>query len=251
MSPWHLGTLCSLDTETSGLDPEQIRIVTAAILNIRPQRGSNPADDPTRWTAVDRYGWISDAGGADIPEAASAVHGYTSARARAEGKPAAGVVRDVAIVLTEQIRAGVPIVVMNAPYDLTLLDRELQRHGLVPLAEQAGREPLVIDPRVLDKHVDQWRKGRRTLTDLAAHYEVELTGAHQAAADALAAAQVAVAIAQRHPAIGDASLADLHKAQIVWAAEQAADLERYFARKGRPEHVSRDWPMIPRPAVTA
>ena len=27
---------------------------------------------------------------------------------------------------------------------------------------------LVLDPRVLDKHLDRYRKGRRTLTDLCA-----------------------------------------------------------------------------------
>lgn len=244
---WHLGPLAAFDLETSGLDVETDRIVTASILGIRPQRGTHPDDDPGRWTAIDRYGWIADPG-IDIPAAASAVHGYTTERARVEGRSASGVTRDVAIVLSEHIRAGVPVVIMNAPYDLTLLDRELQRHGLAPLAEQAGREPLVIDPRVIDKHVDPYRKGSRNLTHLSAHYKVELTGAHQAAADALAAAQVAVAIARRYPAIGDASPKGLHKAQVGWAGEQAASFQAYLHRKGSTEVINPAWPLIPRQA---
>lgn len=244
---WNLGPLAAFDLETTGLDVETDRIVTASILGIRPQRGTHPDDDPGRWTAIDRYGWIADPG-IDIPTAASAVHGYTTERARAEGRSASGVTRDVAIVLSEHIRAGVPVVVMNAPYDLTLLDRELQRHGLPSLAEQAGREPLVIDPRVLDKQADQWRKGSRSLTHLSTHYEVELTGAHEAAADALAAVQVAVAIAQRDRAIGGASAEELHKAQAEWAVEQAASFQAYLRRKGSTEVVNPAWPMIPRQA---
>lgn len=227
MTPWYLAALAAFDLETTGLDVEQDRIVTASILGIRPQRGT---------------GWTADPG-IDIPAAASDVHGYTTERARAEGRSAAGVTRDVAIVLSEQIRAGVPVVIMNAPYDLTLLDRELARHGLAPLAEQAGREPLVVDPRVLDKQVDRHRRGKRTLTDLCAHYGVTLTGAHEAAADALAAARVAVAIAERHPAIGEAALPDLHKVQAGWFAEQQADFEHYLARTGRAETLSRNWPL--------
>lgn len=248
MSPWYLGPLAGFDLETSGLDVENDRIVTAAVIGIRPQRGTHPADDPTRWTAIDRYGWTADPGIA-IPTAASDVHGYTTERVRAEGRSAYGVTRDVTIVLAEQIRAGIPIVIMNAPYDLTLLDRELRRHDLPSLAEQAGRDPLVIDPRILDKQTDQWRKGRRTLGDLSAHYEVELTGAHEAAADALAAVQVAVAIGRRHPAIGDASPEDLHKAQTVWAAEQAASFQAHLRKKDPSAVVEGAWPLITRPEV--
>lgn len=247
MTPWYLAALAAFDLETTGLDVEQDRIVTASILGIRPQRGTHPADDPTRWTSIDRYGWIADPG-IDIPTAASNVHGYTTARAQAEGRSASGVTRDVAIVLAEQIRAGIPIVIMNAPYDLTLLDRELQRHGLPSLAEQASREPLVIDPRVLDKQVDRYRKGGRTLTHLSAHYKVRLTGAHQAAADALAAAQVAVAIGRQHPAIGNATPEDLHKAQTAWAAEHAESFQAHLERKGSTDVINPAWPMIPRQA---
>jgi DNA polymerase-3 subunit epsilon len=40
-------------------------------------------------------------------------------------------------------------------------------------------------------------------------------------------------------------LADLHREQVSWAAEQAASLEDYFRRQGRSEQVERVWPVIP------
>lgn len=247
---WHLGPLTSFDTETSGLNVETDRIVTAAVLGIRPQRGSNPEDDPTRWLAIDRLGWMSDAGGMDIPEAASNIHGITTEVARTQGWPAAKVISGVAIALAERIAVGVPVVVMNAPYDLTLLDRELQRYGLPQLAEQAGQELIVIDPLVLDRHVDRYRRGRRTLTALCELYDVQLDGAHEAAADALAAARVAVAIADRYPAIAEMPLPELHKAQQTWAGEQAVSLQEYLRKTALDATVSPEWPLIPRQGGT-
>lgn len=243
---WHLGPLASFDLETTGLDVETDRIVTAAILDIRAQRGAHAADDTARWGFVDRHGWVANPG-IDIPAEAAAVHGYTTERARIEGWDAERVVKGIGIVLAERIRGGVPIVVMNAPYDLTMLDRELQRHGLPPLAEQAGREPHVIDPLVLDKKADQYRRGKRNLTALCEAYGVTIKGAHQAAVDALAAAKLAVKIAQCHQSIR-MSAADLHAGQREWAAEQADSFRAYLKRQGRPaDGVHGHWPMIPRP----
>ncbi len=76
---------------------------------------------------------------------------------------------EIARLLVEQCAAGRPLVVMNAPFDLTLLDRELRRHRASSLARYLQNVSLcVLDPRVLDKHLDRYRKGRRTLTDLCA-----------------------------------------------------------------------------------
>ncbi|WP_441251159.1 exonuclease domain-containing protein [Kitasatospora sp. McL0602] len=248
---WHLGPLAAFDLETTGVDVETDRIVTASVLGIRAQRGDDPADDPGRWLSIDRLSWIADPG-VEIPAEASALHGITTARAQAEGRPAATVVKGIAAALAEHIRAGTPIVVMNAPYDLTLLDRELIRHGTPALAKQSRRALHVIDPRVLDKEVDRYRKGPRTLSDLCTHYGVRLDGAHEAAADALGAARIAVAIGQQHARIGKLELATLHGCQEKWAARQAEGLAEYFRRDGRvsdAESVRTDWPLIPRQQV--
>ncbi|WBP89483.1 exonuclease domain-containing protein [Kitasatospora cathayae] len=251
MRPWHHRPLVGFDVESTGVNPLEDRIVTAAVLRVGPQRWKYREDNAIRWMAPTRFGWVVDPG-VEIPEGAAKVHGITTERARQVGRPAARVVLEVATVLAEHIVEGTPIIAMNAPYDLTMLDRELRRHGHRTLAELAGLEPVVVDPLVLDRQVDRYRRGKRNLTALSEHYGVTLDGAHEAAADALAAVKVAYEIAERHPAIGNASLADLHTAQVVWAAEQADGLRQYLVRQGRDASaVHGHWPLIPRQEVAS
>ncbi|GAA2838165.1 exonuclease domain-containing protein [Kitasatospora sp. CM 4170] len=249
MSAWYEGPLAAADTETTGLDVESDRVVTATVLGVRAQRGKWPEDDEGRWTPG-RLSWLADPG-IEIPEAAARVHGVTTEVARAKGWPAAKVVQGMGVALAEHVAAGTPLVIMNAPYDLSLLDREFLRHGLPTLAEQAGREPLVIDPLVLDRQLDRYRPGRRNLGSLCLHYGVPLTAAHDATADALAAVRVAVEIGLRYPSVGRLSPADLHAAQAEWAPQQAARYEAYRQRTEPTATVNRHWPLIPRQGVAS
>ncbi|WP_327376235.1 3'-5' exonuclease [Streptomyces sp. NBC_01216] len=225
---WHTGRLCGFDLETTGTDVETDRIVTATVVQVG---GGQPV------AAAD---WLADPN-IDIPEGAAQVHGITTEKARAEGKPAPEVVADILAALGQIIAAGIPIVAMNARYDLTLLDREAARHGLPPLL--AGP---VIDPLVLDKHVDRYRKGLRTLTALCEHYQVELGAAHTSSADALAACRVAWRIGNTHPAIATLQLAELHTAQVGWAAEQATSLQAHLRKTDPTAYCAPEWPLIPR-----
>jgi DNA polymerase-3 subunit epsilon len=136
---------------------------------------------------------------------------------------------------------------MNAPFDLTLLDRELRRHRASSLSRYLQNAPLyVLDPRVLDKHLDRYRKGRRTLTDLCAQYGVDLDGAHDAAADATAALEVVRAVGRRFASrVERLSPAELHTLQAVWHAAQARGLQAWFARNGSEEAVNPAWPLRP------
>ncbi|WP_369778871.1 3'-5' exonuclease [Streptomyces sp. R33] len=224
---WHLGRMCGFDLETTGIDVEQDRIVTACVVQCG---GGQPTDSAS---------WLADPG-IDIPQQAADVHGITTERARAEGKPAAEVVSDVLAALGQVIAAGVPVVAMNAAYDLTLLDREARRYGLPPLP--AGP---VIDPYVLDRHIDRYRKGGRKLVDLCAHYGVPIGDAHTADADAIAACRVAWRIGSTRPDMAALPLATLHGQQAAWAAEQAASLQEYFRRKDPNAVVRGEWPLIP------
>ncbi|MFE2726186.1 3'-5' exonuclease [Kitasatospora sp. NPDC059327] len=232
---WYTGPLASFDTETTGVNVETDRIVSAALV-VQLSPGAPPQSTS----------WLADPG-VPIPDGARAIHGIGDERVRAHGRPAPTVVAEIARALAEQARAGRPVVVMNAPYDLTLLDRELRRHRATTLADALGPTGLlVLDPRVLDKHVDRYRKGRRTLTDLCAHYGVELTGAHDAAADATAALGLVRTIGTRYPAaLGGLSAAELHLRQAVWHAAQARGLQNWFDRSGTPERVDLSWPLRP------
>ncbi|MEU9670342.1 3'-5' exonuclease [Streptomyces bobili] len=229
---WHLGRLCGFDLETTGVDVEQDRIVTACIAEVGGKTPPLAAN------------WLINPG-INIPEQAAAVHGITTAKAKTDGQDAAEGVAEIVAGLTQVVLAGTPLVIMNAPYDLTLLDREARRYGLETLADKVGKDLRVIDPRVLDKRVDPYRRGKRTLTDLCAHYGVKLHGAHSADADAVAACRVAWRIAQQFGEIGNAFLDELHDQQEDWAAAQAASFQEYLRKKDPTAVISGAWPLIP------
>lgn len=216
------------DLETTGVDVTTDRIVTAHV-------GLLDADG----AAVQARSWLAHPG-IPIPEGATAVHGITTAHAREHGAPAASVVAEVVTALRDLLDAGIPVVAYNAPFDFSLLKYEAIRHGIPPILEPSP----VIDPLVLDKAHDRFRKGKRTLEAVAAHYAVPLVGAHDAAADAIAAGRVAQALARRFEI--DAPLEELHTRQIGWARAQADSLTEYFIRIGRIDPEDRldgSWPI--------
>jgi DNA polymerase-3 subunit epsilon len=176
------------DLETTGPLPDTARIVTAYAARIGPW----PTDTPTKWNG-DHWAWLADPG-IPIPEAATAVHGITTETAHREGSDAHLVLEEIAEVLDGAITDGAPVIGHNIAYDLTVVDRECIRHNIEP-PDWAGL--LVIDTMVLDKHVWKYRKGSRRLTDVAQTYGVPIRGdAHDAAADAMAAARIGYRIAQ-------------------------------------------------------
>ncbi|MEU2732059.1 3'-5' exonuclease [Streptomyces griseoviridis] len=241
MTCWYEGPLAAFDTETTGVDVESDRIVSAAVV-VQDAPGTRPR--VARWLVNP---------GVPVPEAATAVHGLTDEHLRRNGRWPAPVVLEIADALAEQAALRRPLVVMNAPFDLTLLDRELRRHRASSLDRWFEATPLrVLDPRVLDKHLDRYRKGRRTLTDLCAHYEVTLEGAHDAGADALAALEVVRALGQRFATrLERLSPGELHTLQTTWHAAQARGLQAWFARSGAPETVDPAWPLRPELSAAA
>ena len=223
-NPWH-ETLGVFDLETTGIDVESSRIVSAYV-------GVLGADGEAKGVS-----WLADPG-IEIPSQATAVHGISTERARAEGRPAPEVVAEIVAVLRALLAQNVPITIFNAPYDLTLLNREALRYGVEPLENPAP----IIDPLVLDKAMDTYRKGKRTLEVAAGHYGVELSDAHDAMADAVAAGRVVQAMAKKFAAeLGD-DLVDLHGRQVIWCADQAASFQAFRRRTNPDFTTSGEWP---------
>lgn len=229
---WHQELLIGFDLETTGTDPREARIVTAAVIEVR---GGQP---------VGRREWLADPG-VEIPADAVAVHGISNERAAGEGRPADQVAEAVADVLVAYWKTGVPVVAYNAAFDLTLLSAELRRHGLPSLRERLGIDPApVIDPYTIDRWADRYRRGKRNLEAVCTEYGVPLDSAHDASADALAAARLACAIAGRHPKVAALGPAELHRRQIEWYAEWAADFQSFLRRKGDAAAVvDGTWPL--------
>ena len=203
------------DLETTGVDVEHDRVVTAHVGRLD---GSG--------VLVERVDWLVNPGVA-IPAGASAVHGISTEHAQANGIPAAEAVADIVSVLRGYAEAGMPIVAYNAAYDFSLLDREARRYGIEPFVPER-----VIDPLVIDKAVDRYRKGKRTLTVACAHYGVVLEGAHEASADAVAAGRLALALAAAFPELATLSLAELHAKQELWSREQAESFAKWRQSQG-------------------
>ncbi len=181
-----------------------------------------------------------------IPAEAVAVHGISSERAAAEGRPADQVADAIAGVLAAYWKTGVPVVAYNAAFDLSLLAAELRRYGLPSLRDRLGGiDPApVIDPYTIDRSVDRYRRGKRNLEAVCAEYGVLLDSAHDATADALAAARLACAIAVRHPKVAALGPAELHRRQIEWYAEWAADFQDFLRRKGHADAmIDGTWPL--------
>lgn len=221
VTPWFT-RLGAFDLETTGVDVREARIVSACVAEIDGEGA-----------IVTRRDWLLDPG-VEIPAAAAAVHGITTERARAEGQSAADAVPQILEAVADVLERGVGLTVYNASYDLTVLAAEARRHGLAFPADPAP----IVDPLVIDKQVDRYRKGKRTLELTCAHYGVALDDAHDAGADAIAAARLAQAIARAHPRDEPIGAVDLHRRQVEWAAQQQEDFAAYMRRAVDPSWVS-------------
>ncbi|MEV6160837.1 exonuclease domain-containing protein [Streptomyces sp. NPDC052052] len=235
MTHWYEGPLAAWGTGTTGADAEKDRIVSAALV-VQDTAGGRVR--VTRWLVNP---------GVPVPAGATGVHGPTEEDLRRNGRWPAPVMAEMARALAEQCAACRPLVVMNAPFDLTLLDRELRRHRASTLTGCLRDAPLcVLDPRVLDQHLDRYRKGRRTLTDLCELYGVAPAGPPDAATDATASLELVRAVGRRFSSrLARLTPPELHTLQTRWHAAQARGLQARFAKHGMTETVDPAWPLRP------
>jgi len=231
---WLDETMVGFDTETTGISTATDRIVTAALI--------------TRTGAeVSQRTWLIDPG-VEIPARATEVHGITTEQARSEGVQPADALDEIAALLAAALSAGHPVIAFNAQYDLSILEEELNRHGLPSLSSrvEGGHIRPVVDPLVLDRHLDRWRKGKRKLIDMCATYEVSVVAddLHAADADVLATLDLVQAMARRYPALGEVALTDLHDQQVSAHRDWAVKFAAWLTSKGTTDDLPRpDWPV--------
>lgn len=243
---WHREQpLLALDFESTGVDTETARIVTATLIDIQP--GYEPAG----------YSWLINPG-VPIPDEAAAIHGVTTEIAEANGVTPTQALGEIRSLLRQLWSPSVPLIAFNVVYDATLLDRELRRHGWVDGLAFSGP---AVDPMVIDRALYPFRQGKRTLTATCEHYKIELVDAHTSAADAIAAARLAWKIADQHPQIGGAALAELHTLQTEWYAYQQKDFAEWLRKQAakekdeakreetiaRADAITGHWPIQPHP----
>lgn len=258
------------DLESTGTNPLEARIVTAAVVHVEP--GQRPRS----------IEWVLDPG-CEVPAEAAAIHGWTRTRILAEvggegrairvTRPSVmpnqmtmtvdGALGEIVGHIGVAMHTDTPLVIANAAYDLTLTETECARLDVDTLTSRPAGIRGVVDPMVLDKVYDPYRKVNRDggcqggkyrcggcgatdkkLGSLCAHYGVRLTGAHNAAADALAAVRLTRKFGDPMGAEARWKLATLHAHQIEWRREQMDGLRSYFD-KNQIEHDGCDggWPL--------
>ena len=215
--------MLAFDLETTSANPKEARIVTSALVRIDGRD-------------VQKVEHLADPG-IEIPQEATNVHGITTEKARAEGRPHEEVLKDTVDAIKAAWEDGLTLIVYNAAFDLTVL-RSLTGDFTVT--------GPVYDPYVIDRVSDKWRKGKRTLGAVCEHYGVELGNAHEATADALAAARVAwKQVRQHYPNLAQMDENELMEFQAVKWYEDRVAFKKYLEGKGRDaSDVSTAWPRI-------
>lgn len=221
MTNFDASRMLSFDLETTSANPLEARIVTSAMVLIDGR-------------SVDAVEHLADPG-IEIPEEAAKIHGISTEKARAEGRPH----DDVLAETVQRIKAGwddgLTLIVFNASYDLTVL-RKLTGDFTVT--------GPVYDPYVVDRIKDRYRKGSRTLSSLAEFYGVKLDNAHEATADAIAAARIAWKQVKQWPEISQMTSGELMEMQAVGYYERQEDFRRYLVGQGKDgTTVNSSWPM--------
>lgn len=230
------------DTETTGTNVLEDRIVTAAFIVRAPGMNDRP------------FTYLINPG-VPIPEEASDLHGVTDAMVQADGRDPKEALDEIASHLTAAITHCLPVVAFNQAFDWSMLHYELLRHGLPTVYDRIGGEPVtLVDPFVLDKKFGErpTRQGQRKLEPTAERYGVVIENWHEAQADAVAALSIAEAQFERFPELSRMTPQQLFAAQKQWRAKQAAGTQWWFREKATPEEggdpnkvIDGSWPLIP------
>lgn len=214
MTNYFKGPLLGLDIESSGVDAFEDRIVTYSMV-FSAYEGATPIV----------LEWLINPG-VEIPEGASAVHGITTEHARNFGLPPEHAILDIYNRLEPIVDQNIPIVIYNAPFDTTMSLAEFNRYGIPQKYSPEQMFSRVIDPLVIDKAVDKYRKGSRKLTDTARLYGFDLTNAHNSTADVEATIHITRQLGKWFKP--EMSIEILQEFQKDAKLEQATSLEKYL-----------------------
>lgn len=221
MATFDASRMLSFDLETTSANPFEARIVTSALVRI-DENGASASEQ------------LADPG-VEIPEAAANVHGITTEKARTEGRPHEDVLRETVEAIKKGWEDGYTLIVFNAAYDLTVL-RQLTGDFTVT--------GPVYDPFVVDKARDRYRKGKRNLGAMCEHYGVRIDNAHEATADAYAAARIAWKQVRVWPELTQMDPGDLMEYQAVEYYRMQSEFRTYLESRGREVGDMRlGWPM--------
>ncbi|MDD7542545.1 MAG: exonuclease domain-containing protein [Mobiluncus porci] len=207
--PWYEGAWLGFDTETTGVWVKRDRIATASL--IWREGGDNRV-----------HNWIINPG-VPMPPQASAVNGLTDDYLAQNGEQPAGALEKIASELASAMSRGIPAVGFNVSFDFQILEAELARNGLPTVQERLGGALApIIDPLVLDRALDRYRRGKRRLAAVCAVYGLgEDRDFHHAEADVAATLDLLSAMVDRFEELRAMTLTELQQFQRdshrIWA----------------------------------
>ena len=208
------------DTETTGLNLEESRIIQAAVVGVS-----------------ESVTYINP--GIKIPSEAVAIHGINNDFLEINGCSPKEGIQKIRDQLSDETK---PIVGCNLQFDLTILDRECRRYDIEPLNLNTR---AIYDVLILDRGLDKYRKGSRKLTSLVEHYGVDLGKAHDALGDVKMTIGVLEKIQEKYPEIATWSTPELITIQRQFQQEWATNYQQWCQNQGRQVVVNYGFPYIP------
>jgi DNA polymerase-3 subunit epsilon len=226
---WSEGPFCLFDVETTDADPKTARIVQASFIVQNPDGSAGRGS----YTALVNPG-------APISEEATAVHGITQAQVEKDGVAPIDALGELTKRFQRAAERGYPVVIYNVPFDWPVYERECQRHNIGgPISR-----PRFIDPLLIDRKVDKYRKGSRTLAAAVKHYLGHEFKAHNAEADALEMGLLVREMVRRYPVLQRPTLDELQDLQRKWWATWRAGFNEFQqGPKGKGYVNEEEWPV--------
>ncbi len=199
---WAKAAFAVIDFETTGLDPEQDRVLEMGIVQFDEGLLSK------------RHNFLINPG-IPVPEESRAVHGISDEELKDAPR-----FSQIADEILGHLSGRLPVA-YNADFDKRFLLAEFARvkrpiHGELPPA--ARKETVWIDPLVWVRELHRDQKGHK-LVDVCERLGIDLENAHRASDDAEATGRVLLRLAQDMPE----TYSELIRIQTQYAAQQDAD----------------------------
>ena len=225
--------LIVFDTETTGIDTENDRIITCFI---RARDGDE---------IVFEKNWVIDPG-VEIPKEASDVHGMTTEWVRENGrKDVREALEEIHRTLTKYVVWDYLVCGYNHAFDLSILEAEITRHG-PEYAWYFPGEAEFLDPAIFSRKFDKFKKGGHQLITVAKRngIEVEEDRLHAADYDVEVTEKLVKVFLNRawkelaslrQGLTPDEFITKLQEWQATEKAEWADGLTQYFESQGKRE----------------
>ncbi|BDR53223.1 DNA polymerase III subunit epsilon [Bombiscardovia nodaiensis] len=204
---WLLG----LDTETTGVNAGKDAIVSACLVLRNPALGFE-GDCVGEWV-VNPHRRIS--------AGASKVNGFTNEFLSEHGQEPTQAIGEIASIVAQAQAKRIPLLAYNAPFDVEMLNGDIERWCADSMEPFDTANMLVVDPLVIDRAISN-RRGRRSLQYTTEYYGVVAHGNfHNATADTIAAVDLIKPMTTLYPQVAHIELGSLmdwqREAHAAWS----------------------------------